>query len=61
MAAAPLRPSLVPGSLVLASFPLPFPFPFAFAFPISVFSSPISLARWHFPVTAALGSVTNLF
>jgi hypothetical protein len=38
MAAAPLRDSIVPGSLVRASFP------FAFAFPVYVFSSPISLA-----------------
>jgi hypothetical protein len=57
MAGAPVPHSLVPGSLVLASFP--FPFPFAFAFPIYVSSSPISLARWPFPVTAALGSVKN--
>jgi hypothetical protein len=53
MAAAPMRFSPVPDSLVHGSFP------FAFAFSVYLSSSPISLARWSLPVTAALGSARN--
>jgi hypothetical protein len=51
MAAALARPYFVPGSLVRASFP--------FTFPVYVSYSPISLTRWPFSVTAALGPARN--